>query len=348
MGHAQPDIKSLQKSLDLLEAKAKKNFKNIASKEALEAFRVSLLGKKGELSLILRQMGKVSAEERPRIGAAANVLRDVIEDLVDTGKKQIANLEKQATLNQSIDITLPGRLNYRGKAHPITQASDRMLAILAELGFDKATGPEVEHDFYNFEALNIPKDHPARDMQDTFYIDNDVVLRTHTSPVQIRALLAIDEPPIRIASYGRVYRKDHDVTHSPMFHQIEGLYVSQSVSFSDLKGVLQHFIESLFGSDAKMRLRPSFFPFTEPSVEVDMSCFLCAGEGCHLCKKTGWIEIMGAGMVDPEVLKASKLDPERYSGFAFGVGVERVAMLLYGISDIRLNFENDLRFLDQF
>ena len=347
-------ISQIETELKEIELEAKKLFNQADSKEKLESLRVAFLGKKGKLSLILKAMGALSSEDRPKIGKVANIVRNKIESAVESGREKLAVKAKAAKVSQKIDISLPGKKSKIGSLHPITQASNQILKILEQLGFDKAIGPEVEHDFYNFEALNIPKEHPARDMQDTFYILDDVVLRTHTSPVQIRSMLAIDELPIRIASFGRVYRKDHDVTHSPMFHQVEGLCVAKNVSFADLKGVLQVFIEELFGQDSKMRLRPSFFPFTEPSVEVDMSCFACGGEGvkreshCPLCKNTGWIEIMGAGMVDPEVLKASKIDPETYTGFAFGIGVERVAMLLYGIKDIRLLFDNDIRFLEQF
>lgn len=339
------DIKQALSDIQKLAEQASFHFK---TEKDIESFRVEFLGKKGKVSAILKQMGGLEPADRPKVGQLANALRDKILACIEEGKAKLSSAALAAQVGTSIDITLPGRRRAKGTRHPISIASDRILQILAELGFDRAVGPEIEHDYYNFEALNIPKNHPARDMQDTFYINDDVVMRTHTSPVQIRSMLAIDELPIRIASYGRVYRKDHDVTHSPMFHQVEGLYVAEHVSFADLKGVLQVFIQRLFGEDAKMRLRPSFFPFTEPSVEVDMSCFLCKGKGCHLCKKTGWIEIMGAGMVDPEVLKAANIDPEQNTGFAFGVGVERVAMLMYGITDIRLFFENDSRFLAQF
>lgn len=348
MAPPKSSIADIKKALSDIQKLADSALKNSKTTKDFESLRVDFLGKKGHLSAILKQMGRLDPADRPKVGQLANALRDKILALIDEGKENLAGVALSMEIKKSIDVTLPGRRKPKGTRHPISIASDRILQILAELGFDKAIGPEVEHDFYNFEALNIPKNHPARDMQDTFYISDDVVMRTHTSPVQIRSMLAIEELPIRIASYGRVYRKDHDVTHSPMFHQVEGLYVAEKVSFADLKGVLEVFICRLFGEDAKMRLRPSFFPFTEPSVEVDMTCFLCKGSGCHLCKKTGWIEIMGAGMVDPEVLKAAQIDPEKYTGFAFGVGVERVAMLMYGITDIRLFFENDSRFLAQF
>ena len=292
--------------------------------------------------------------ERPQVGKRANEVRDRITALIDERAALIEKQAREAELSSGVDVTLPGRRRAQGGAHPLSRTADDILDVMLALGFERAEGPEIEHDFYNFEALNMPADHPARDMQDTFYIDDGVVLRTHTSPVQVRAMLSLRQPPFRIASFGRVYRSDHDNTHSPMFHQIEGLYVDTRVTFGDLKGTLEVFAEKVFSPTTKVRLRPSFFPFTEPSAEVDVSCFACTGQGevagqtCRLCRGTGWIEIMGAGMVDPEVFGAVGLDPDAVTGFAFGIGVERVAMLRYGINDIRLFYENDVRFLRQF
>lgn len=348
------DLDDLKRELDALQEDAEAALPGATSKDALEALRVELLGKKGRLTAVLRGMGKLSPDERPKFGKRANEVKGRIESLLEERLAHIEAAERERELSQRLDVTLPGRRYVRGRRHPITATRDDVLAVLSSLGFELAEGPEIEHDFYNFEALNIPRDHPARDMQDTFYIDEDVVLRTHTSPVQIRAMLTFQRPPVRVACYGRVYRHDYDVTHSPMFHQIEGLYVDKDVTFGNLKGTLQVFAERVFSPDVKVRLRPSFFPFTEPSAEVDISCFACQGTGevdeamCRLCKGTGWIEIMGAGMVDPEVFRASGFDPEEVTGFAFGIGVERVAMLRYGIRDIRLFYENDLRWLGQF
>jgi phenylalanyl-tRNA synthetase alpha chain len=330
--------------------------------DELETCRVKYLGQKGFVQQAKKSVGQLTTvDEKKQAGKLANEVDAKLTDAYEKNRARIEAAARARELAERLDVTLPGRVHLRGRRHPLTTTSEDILAILATLGFVRAEGPEVEHDWYNFEALNIPREHPARDMQDTFYVDGaeDVVLRTHTSPVQIRAMLALGKPPIRVACYGRVYRNDHDVTHSPMFHQVEGLYVDQNVTFGDLKGTLQMFAERVFGAGVKIRLRPSFFPFTEPSVEVDVSCFSCGGTGrgggtvgedgsCRLCKATGFIEIMGAGMVDPEVLKFGKLDPDAVSGFAFGIGVERVAMLRYGVSDIRLFFENDRRFLKQF
>jgi phenylalanyl-tRNA synthetase alpha chain len=348
------DTAELTGKLEALRGEAQTAFPSAGSRDAIEALRVEYLGKKGKLTAVLRGMGKLDAAERPKVGQLANEVRDELTGLVEQSLQRIEGAAREAEFADRIDVTLPGRSFPRGRRHPLTATSEDILAVLGELGFNLAEGPEVEHDFYNFEALNMPANHPARDMQDTFYVDDDVVLRTHTSPVQIRAMLALGKPPVRVACFGRVYRNDHDNTHSPMFHQVEGLYVDKNVTFGDLKGTLQVFSERIFGQGVKVRLRPSFFPFTEPSAEVDISCFKCGGSGvdgdgtCRLCKGTGWIEIMGAGLVDPEVFKAVGLDDQETTGFAFGIGVERVAMLRYGISDIRSFFENDLRFLKQF
>lgn len=343
-----PETSRVQKDLKKLRHEAELSLVKASAFEEIENLRVHYLGKKGQVSQILKMMGQLPAEERKELGKAANDVRDFIEQMIESAHAKLSAHVREKQLEARIDISLPGRKHDRGAEHPLVQTSQKILGVLKSLGFELAQGPEIEHDFYNFEALNIPRDHPAREMQDTFYIDKDVVLRTQTSPVQIRAMLALKEPPIRIASVGRVYRRDQDVTHSPIFHQIEGLFVDKNVNFADLKGTLQAFVEQVFSPEAKLRMRPSYFPFTEPSAEVDMSCFACKGAGCRLCKGTGWIEILGAGMVDPEVFKAAGFDPEKVSGFAFGIGVERVAMLRYGIGDIRHFFENDLRFLAQF
>lgn len=338
----------LRDDLLRLAQQAKDALAGANSRESIESVRVSFLGKKGHLSVILRQMGSLPAEERPVIGQIANRAKEDIEQQIDVSLQHLAFADRAKELKSSIDVTLPGRSKERGSLHPLTQATDLILEVLNGLGFEHVGGPEIEHDFYNFEALNIPRDHPAREMQDTFYVAPDVVLRTHTSPVQIRAMLAVGTPPLRVVSTGRVYRRDQDATHSPMFHQVEGLFIDKQVTFADLKGTLEAFVEKVFEKGTKIRLRPSYFPFTEPSAEVDMSCFACQGKGCRLCKGTGWIEILGSGMVDPAVLKAVGFDADKYSGFAFGMGVERIAMLRYGISDIRLFYENDVRFLQQF
>ncbi len=330
----------------------------------LEAARVQFLGQKGYIQAAKKSVGQLaSVDDKKKAGKLCNDQDRALQEAFASTHERITAQLRQAALAERIDVTLPGRRARRGRRHPLTTTCDDILAVLSGLGFQPAEGPEVEHDFYNFEALNIPLDHPARDMQDTFYVDDgartDIVLRTHTSPVQARAMLASGKPPIRVSCFGRVYRKDEDATHSPMFHQIEGLYVDKDVTFADLKGTLQLFAERIFAPNVKVRLRPSFFPFTEPSVEVDVSCVSCGGTGhggavvnddgrCRLCKGTGFIEIMGAGMVDPEVFKACDLDPDAVTGFAFGIGVERVALLRYGIADIRLFYENDERFLAQF
>lgn len=336
------------KQLKKIQKEALKRFAEIESVEQLESLRVEFLGKKGKLSEILKQMGSLEPEERKKIGANANTLKNEIEALIEESKLRLGNLGKNKILEQRLDVTLPGQKQALGALHPITQTAYDILDILSDLGFELVRGPEVEHDFYNFEALNIPADHPAREMQDTFYVAPEVVLRTQTSPVQIRAMLALKEVPVRVACFGKVFRHDQDATHSPMFHQIEVLCVDKEVSFADLKGTLTLLVRKLFSEKSRVRLRPSFFPFTEPSAEVDMSCFACDGAGCRLCKETGWIEILGCGMVHPSVLRTAQIDPEKNSGFAIGMGIERIAMLRYGVPDIRLFYENDCRFLGQF
>ncbi len=318
------------------------------SEAALQEVRIRFLGRKGEMTAIMKEMGALSPEERPLVGALANRIKDDLESALEERLASLREEEISRRLTlERIDVTLPGRRPFSGSKHPITLVTEEISEIFASLGFGIQEGPEVEKDLYNFEALNMPKDHPARDMQDTFYISDEVVLRTHTSPVQIRTMLQ-HAPPVRVIAPGTVYRRDSDITHSPMFHQIEGFLVDRKVTFGDLKGILTAFINQYFGRGTGVRFRPSFFPFTEPSAEVDIQCVICGGKGCRVCKNSGWLEILGSGMIDPEVFKAVNYDPAVYSGFAFGMGLERIAMLRYGVSDLRLFFENDLRFLKQF
>lgn len=322
---------------------------NAQDSKALEDLRVKYLGKKGELTAILKQMGGLSAEERPKVGQLANEVRAAIETLIaEKGASlKTAMLDKRLEL-ETLDVTMPGKAAPIGRAHPLSKVLDEIKEIFLGMGFSVAEGPEVELDYYNFEALNIPKNHPARDTQDTFYINDTVVLRTQTSPVQIRTMEQ-QKPPIRVIAPGRVYRSDAvDATHSPLFHQIEGLVVDKGVTMTDLKGTLEMFVKRLYGDDTVVRFRPHHFPFTEPSAELDFQCFSCGGKGCRLCKGEGWIEILGCGMVHPKVLSICGIDPEVYSGFAFGMGLERIVMRRYNIDDLRLFFENDVRFLNQF
>ena len=318
--------------------------------EKLNELRVKYLGKKGELTAILKGMGKLSKEERPVIGELANTVRDAIgQALEEKGEELRAKALDAKLAAETLDVTLPGISMPEGHLHPLTQVINDAKRIFTGLGFEVAEGPEIESDYYNFEALNLPPDHPARDMQDTFYINDKVVLRTQTSGVQVHAMEHRDgKLPVKIIAPGRVYRRDDDATHSPMFHQIEGLLVDEHITMADLKGVLLAFAREMFGQDVKIRLRPSYFPFTEPSAEVDISCVACGGKGCRVCKGTGWLEILGSGMVHPNVLRAGGYDPEKVTGFAFGMGVERIAMLRYDINDLRLLFANDKRFLEQF
>lgn len=323
---------------------------NLASNlQDIEKLKVEYLGRKGVVTLLLRKLGTLSSEEKPKIGKLLNQAKREIEELLKIRTAKIEKLEKDKKLQEeSIDITFPGRKLERGNLHPINLVLKKVEEIFLSLGFKIEEGPEVELDYYNFEALNIPKDHPARDDQDSFYLNREVLLRTHTSPVEIR-VMEKQQPPVRIIATGKCYRRDAaDSTHSPMFHQIEGLAVDKDITFGDLKGVLTVFVHRMFGEDRKVRFRPGYFPFTEPSAEVDVSCLLCHGKGCGACGYSGWLEIMGAGMTDPAVFNMVGYDPEKYSGFAFGMGAERIAMLKYGINDIRLFFENDLRFLKQF
>jgi phenylalanyl-tRNA synthetase alpha chain len=314
--------------------------------EELESLRVKFLGRKGALTQILRGLKDLPAEARRDVGQEANRVKEVLEAALARSQTVLKEAARRAAA-PALDVTLPGRRRPRGRLHPLNQAMQEVCDIFLHLGFEAVEGPEVELDWYNFEALNIPPDHPARDMQDTFYFNNRVLLRTHTSPMQIRTMEK-RRPPLRIIAPGKVYRRDSDITHSPMFHQVEGLLVDQGITFADLKGVLTAFVHEMFGPEVGVRFRPSYFPFTEPSAEVDIECVICRGEGCRVCKITGWLEILGSGMVHPAVFEAVGYDPETYTGFAFGLGIERIAMLKYGIDDIRLFFDNDLRFLRQF
>ncbi|MBR6728706.1 MAG: phenylalanine--tRNA ligase subunit alpha [Clostridia bacterium] len=315
----------------------------------LEDIRIAVLGKKGELTAVLRGMGGLSAEERPVIGQLANEVRSFIEGQIEEKKAKLAQEARQAKLKEErLDVTMSGKMPVLGKKHPLTTVLDEVKDIFVGMGFSIAEGPEVEYDYYNFEALNIPKDHPARDTQDTFYINDNVVLRSQTSSVQIR-VMENQKPPIRVIAPGRVYRSDAvDATHSPVFHQIEGLVVDKGITMGDLKGTLETFMKTLYGNDAVLRFRPHHFPFTEPSAEVDVSCFVCGGKGCRVCKGEGFIELLGAGMVHPKVLERCGIDTSVYSGFAFGLGLERIVMRRMNIDDMRLLYENDLRFLNQF
>jgi phenylalanyl-tRNA synthetase alpha chain len=329
-----------------IEEEGLQELESLSNADRLETFRIAYLGKKGRVTALLKGMGKLPPEERPEAGKIANRVKARLGEAFEARKREIASRDT-ASKRDLPDITLPGRKPVRGHVHPITQAEKDICAIFARMGFRVVKGPNVELDYYNFEALNIPKDHPARDMQDTFYVTDNVVLRTHTSPMQIRTMEK-KQPPVAVIAPGKVYRRDSDVSHTPMFNQVEGLLVDEGVTFGDLKGTLIAFAHQMFGKDTAVRFRPSFFPFTEPSAEVDIQCVLCKGSGCRTCSHTGWIEILGSGMVDPEVYGFVDYDPERYSGFAFGMGIERIAMLKYGIDDIQLFFRNDMRFLRQF
>ncbi len=338
----------MKEKLEIILQDALTELHTIQAEDALQELRVKYLGKKGLLTSVMKGLGTLSVEERPAAGQMVNNVKARLEAEVGEMLNRIRIEEREKKLrSERVDVTLPGRRRPLGTKHPITLVTEEIVDIFAGLGFQVAEGPEIEKDYYNFEALNIPKDHPARDMQDTFFVSDSVVLRTHTSPVQIRTMLK-QPPPVRIIAPGTVYRCDSDATHSPMFHQVEGLMVDKGITFSDLKGILTSFVNQCFGNGVGVRLRPSFFPFTEPSAEVDIACVICKGKGCRVCKNTGWLEILGSGMVDPEVFRHVSYDPEIFTGFAFGMGIERIAMLKYGISDMRLLFENDLRFLRQF
>jgi phenylalanyl-tRNA synthetase alpha chain len=319
-----------------------------STEKAISEIRVKVLGKKGSLTQLLKRLGTLPEADRREIGKRANQVKEDLEGKIEEALLQIEERERREALErEKIDVTLPGRRIPIGKRHPLTQILDEIIDIFSRLGFEVVEGPEVELDYYNFEALNIPKGHPAREMQATFFISEDVVLRTHTSPMQVR-VMEKKRPPVRMICPGAVYRCDSDPTHSPMFHQVEGLLVDKGITFADLKGVLTVFVHQMFGKETKLRFRPSFFPFTEPSAEIDIECFICGGKGCGVCSNTGWLEILGSGMVDPAVYKFVDYDPEEVTGFAFGMGIERIAMLKFGIHDIRLFFTNDLRFLKQF
>jgi phenylalanyl-tRNA synthetase alpha chain len=335
-------------SLEQLVQAAREASAGAADLVQLEYQKSQFLGKKGPITDLMKQLGRLSPEERPVEGARINRAKDEISACFDARKTALEESAIASRLaSETIDITLPGRGQQLGGLHPITQTIDRISSFFESIGFDTVEGPEVETDYYNFEALNIPAHHPARAMHDTFYVTESQVLRTHTSPVQVR-VMENRTPPLKVICPGRVYRCDSDLTHSPMFHQVEGLLISETSTFAELRGVIQEFLQVFFERDSKVRFRPSYFPFTEPSAEVDIQCVMCGGSGCRVCKQTGWLEVMGCGMVHPRVLELSKIDGERYRGFAFGFGVERLAMLRYGVNDLRLFFENDLRFLAQF
>ena len=339
----------MQEQLKAIMARVTEELKNIQDTGALEQLRVSVMGKKGELTQILRGMGSLPAEERPAMGQLVNKTRAALEQAMEERLQVLSEMEKQKRLEQEkIDVTLPGKTRSAGSLHQMNVVLSDLLDIFTGMGFEVVEGPEVEFDHYNFELLNLPKNHPARDAQDTFYIEDNIVLRTHTSPVQAR-IMTTRKPPIRIVCPGRVYRADEvDATHSPVFHQMEGLVIDENVSIGDLKGTLDTFARKLYGEGVTTRFRPSFFPFTEPSAEVDVTCAACKGKGCRMCKGTGWIEVLGAGMVNPKVLEMCGIDSTKYSGFAFGMGIERLTILKYNVPDMRYLYENDLRFLSQF
>ncbi len=338
----------MKDQLEALQREALDSIAGATELEVLEAARVKYLGRKGALTEILRGLGSVSAEERPAMGQTANVVKDAIGAALDERKALLSSAAESAReSSEAIDLTLPGRQPRRGHIHMVNQVTEEIVEIFAALGFQVATGPDIETEYYNFDALNTPADHPARDSHDTFFVKPGVVLRTHTSPVQMRVMEQV-KPPVAVLAPGRVYRVDYDASHSPMFNQIEGLLVDEGVTFADLKGTLMHFIHEMFGKDTKVRFRPHFFPFTEPSAEVDISCTICKGSGCRLCKHSGWLEALGCGMVHPKVFEYAGYDYEKYSGFAFGLGMDRIAMLRHAVPSINHLFDNDLRFLEQF
>jgi phenylalanyl-tRNA synthetase alpha chain len=333
---------------DSLLAEALQAIRDSGDEKSLESLRVHYLGKKGTLTALLKNLGHLPAAERPAAGEVINIAKRQVQEALDARKSALITTSLSEQLaRETIDVTLPGRRQSAGGLHPITITINRISEIFASAGYDVAEGPEIEDDYHNFEALNIPGHHPARAMHDTFYIDPGTVLRTHTSPVQVR-VMETSKPPFRMICPGRVYRCDSDLTHTPMFHQVEGLLIDETVSFADLKGTVEDFLHAFFEQEMPVRFRPSYFPFTEPSAEVDMGCVACAGKGCRICSHSGWLEVMGCGMVHPSVLEMSNIDSTKYNGFAFGMGVERLAMLRYGVSDLRMYFENDLRFLRQF
>lgn len=340
----------MEQELQRIKEEALSAIKSASDEQALQDVRVKYLGKKGEVTALLKGLGKLSSEERPKMGALVNAVRQALEEEIDALKTSMEVAAMNARLEEEkIDITLPGRAPKTGHIHPLTTVNEMIEDFFMKMGYTVEEGPEIEQDHFNFECLNLPKDHPARDMQDSFYITENFLLRTHTSPVQARTMQR-HEPnsPIRMIAPGKVYRWDYDATHSPVFHQVEGLIIDEHITFADLKGTIETFLRHMFGDETKVRFRTSFFPFTEPSAEVDISCVMCGGEGCRVCSHTGWLEILGCGMVHPRVLELNGYDPNKVKGFAFGMGVERIAMLLYGIGDLRLFFEDDIRFLEQF
>ena len=338
----------MKEELEKLRDEVITSISRASTEKELSEIRVGVLGRKGSLTQLLKQLGTLSEAERREVGKFANLVKESTEAKIEEALSGIQERERSAALEkEKIDVTLPGRRVPVGRRHPLTQILDEIIDIFSRLGFEVAEGPEVELDYYNFEALNIPKGHPAREMQATFFISDEVVLRTHTSPMEVRTMEK-HPPPVRIISPGPAYRRDSDPTHSPMFHQVEGLLVDKGITFADLKGVLTVFVHQMFGRETRLRFRPSFFPFTEPSAEIDIECIICGGKGCGVCSNTGWLEILGSGMTDPAVFGFVDYDPEEVTGFAFGMGVERIAMLKYGINDIRLFYTNDLRFLRQF
>ena len=333
---------------ETLLAEALQAIERAGDEKSLDVLRVQYLGKKGSFTDLLKSLGQLPAEERPAAGEKINQAKKSLQQSIESRKGDLVSAALDAKLNaERLDVTLPGRRQSKGGLHPITITIERIKSIFAAAGYDVAEGPEIEDEYHNFEALNLPAHHPARAMHDTFYVSPGTVLRTHTSPVQVH-VMENGEPPFRMICPGRVYRCDSDLTHTPMFHQVEGLLVDERVSMADLKGTVVEFLQAYFEADMPVRFRPSYFPFTEPSAEVDMGCVSCGGKGCRICSHTGWLEVMGCGMVHPRVLQMSGVDTERFSGFAFGMGVERLAMLRYGVSDLRLYFENDIRFLQQF
>jgi phenylalanyl-tRNA synthetase alpha chain len=334
--------------LDTLLSEAQAKIEAAGDLRALDEVRVAYLGKTGAITEQLKQLGKLPKEERSQAGQAINKAKQAVQQTIEARKTALEQEVLNARLaSETIDVTLPGRNSSSGGLHPVTRTIERIEKLFANAGFSVAEGPEIEDDYHNFEALNIPEHHPARAMHDTFYFDEHLLLRTHTSPVQIR-VMENAEPPLKVIAPGRVYRCDSDLTHTPMFHQVEGFLVDENVTFADLKGIIHDFLQGFFEKDLKVRFRPSYFPFTEPSAEVDIECVMCEGEGCRVCSHTGWLEVLGCGMIHPAVMKHVNIDSEKYSGYAFGMGVERLAMLRYGVNDLRLFFENDLRFLKQF
>tara|TARA_R110002049_G_scaffold136067_9_gene295742 strand:+ start:557 stop:1594 length:1038 start_codon:yes stop_codon:yes gene_type:complete len=342
------ELDSQLQALNDIVATAKDAIAHADKNAVLEVVRVEYLGKKGKITAYLKELGNVSVEQRPVIGKSVNLAKQEVAGLIDVRGKLLAEVAMNAALEaEKVDVTLPGRGEQTGGLHPVTRTLQRIEQYFQQIGFQVAEGPEIEDSTHNFTALNIPEHHPARAMHDTFYFNTETLLRTHTSPVQVR-VMEKEEPPLRIIAPGRVYRCDSDLTHTPMFHQVEGLMVDENVSFTDLKGILSDFLQAFFEKDLKVRFRPSYFPFTEPSAEADIECVMCNGEGCRVCSHTGWLEVLGCGMVHPTVFEHVNIDSEKYLGLAFGMGVERLAMLRYGVNDLRLFFENDLRFLRQF